>query len=437
MINPNSYLSNYYKESSFFFKLADYLNHSVFMILALLIIFGSCKENIEENFSTNNFGAGSTIETDYVGIVPAADRIAVYAPLLRSKKVGLVVNQTSAVGDRHLLDSLLSLEVDVAKVYTPEHGFTGTADAGEKIADSKRANIPIVSLYGKKKKPSPEDLAGIDILVFDIQDVGVRFYTYISTLHYIMEAAAENHIPLIVLDRPNPNGFYVDGPILESAFKSFVGMHPVPVVYGMSIGEYATMINGEGWLEGGQTCDLKVIECKYYDHTMTYDLPIKPSPNLPNLRSILLYPSLCFFEGTTVSVGRGTDQQFQLFGHPALKDKMPYKFTPVSKPGAKSPKHMGKECYGMEFHHMDSSTLHNDKRLQLGFLLRMYKEVTATGEDFFLVNNNFFDKLAGSESLKKMISQGFSEEEIVASWQDDLEKFKQVRAKYLLYDDFK
>lgn len=403
----------------------------------VIVLASSCKENIKDNFNTNNFGTGSTYKTEYQDIIPAADRIAVYTPLLKSKKVGLVVNQTSVVGTKHLLDSLLALEVNVTKVFTPEHGFTGTADAGEKVADSKREQIPIVSLYGKKKKPTAEDLADIDILVFDIQDVGARFYTYISTLHYIMETAAENDIPLIVLDRPNPNGFYIDGPMLKPEFKSFVGMHPVPVVYGMTIGEYAMMINGEGWLAEGQTCKLKVVECKYYDHTMTYDLPIKPSPNLPNLKSILLYPSLCFFEGTTVSVGRGTDQQFQLFGHPALKDVMPFKFTPVSKPGAKSPKHMGKECYGMEFHNMDSSTLHNDKKLQIGFLIKMHQAVTVAGEDFFLKNNNFFDKLAGSESLKKMILEGKSEDEIVASWQPDLEAFMKVRAKYLLYDDFK
>ncbi len=397
----------------------------------------SCKQNIKDNLNTNNFGTENIIDREYHGIIPAADRTAVYVPLLKSQRVGLIVNQTSMIGDNHLLDSLLSLEVDVTKVFTPEHGFSGTADAGEQIADSKKAQIPIISLYGKKKKPSAEDLQDVDILVFDIQDVGVRFYTYISTLHYMMEAAAEQGIPLIVLDRPNPNGFYVDGPVLDLEFKSFVGMHPVPVVYGMSIGEYATMINGEGWLEGGLTCDLKVIECKNYDHTMTYDLPVKPSPNLPNLKSILLYPSLCFFEGTTVSVGRGTDQQFQLFGHPALKDKMPFKFTPVSKPGAKSPKHMGKECYGMEFHHVDSSTLHSDKRLQLSFLLKMYKAVKESGVDFFLPNNNFFDKLAGNDSLKKKIIQNLSEDEIVESWQSDLEKFKKTRVKYLLYQDFK
>ena len=403
----------------------------------MFFISTSCKEDIKVNFNTNNFETKIVNQFDYVGIIPAAERVAVYAPLLKGKKVGLVVNQTSIIGDQHLLDTLLALDIDVGKVFTPEHGFTGAADAGEKIEDSKRAEIPIISLYGKKKKPGKDDLSGIDVIVFDIQDVGVRFYTYISTLHYIMEAAAQNDIPVIVLDRPNPNGFYVDGPMLKREHSSFVGMHPVPVVYGMTIGEYALMINGEKWLENGILCDLKVIENRNYDHTMTYNLPVKPSPNLPNLKSILLYPSLCFFEGTTVSVGRGTDKQFQLLGHPALKDKMPYKFTPTSRPGAKSPKHMDQECYGMEFHNMDTSTLHNDKRLQLGFLLKMYQEVTATGEDFFLKDNNFFDKLAGSESLKKMISQSKSEEEIVASWQPGIDAFKKTRAKYLLYEDFK
>ena len=399
----------------------------------MLFIGTSCKEDIKDNFNTNNFETKIANQAEYVEIIPAAERTAIYAPLLKGKKVGLVVNQTSVVGDKHLLDTLLSLDVDVTKVFTPEHGFTGTADAGEKIEDSKREEIPIISLYGKKKKPGKDDLEGVDVLVFDIQDVGVRFYTYISTLHYIMESAAENNIPVIVLDRPNPNGFYVDGPILDPAYKSFVGMHPVPVVYGMTIGEYAQMINGEKWLENGIQCDLKVIENKNYDHTMTYDLPIKPSPNLPNLKSILLYPSLCFFEGTTVSVGRGTNQQFQLFGHPALKDRMPFKFTPVSSPGAKSPKHMDQECYGMEFHHMDSSTLHNESRLQLSFLLKMYEEVSKTGENFFLPNNNFFDKLAGSPKLKEQIQSNLSEEEIVDSWATGIKQFKEVRSKYLLY----
>ena len=396
----------------------------------------SCKEDIKNNFNTNNFAKVETEDQQNIDIIPAAERVAVYAPLLKNKKVGLVVNQTSRVGDQHLVDTLLSLDIDIKKIFTPEHGFDGSADAGEKVSDSKKEQIEIISLYGKKKKPGAEDLSSIDVLVFDIQDVGVRFYTYISTLHYVMEAAAEQNIPLIVLDRPNPNGFYVDGPILQPAFKSFVGMHPVPVVYGMTIGEYAQMINGEKWLEDGIQCDLTVIKNKNYDHTMTYDLPVKPSPNLPNHKSILLYPSLCFFEGTTVSVGRGTDLQFQLMGHPSLKEQMPYAFTPVSKPGAKTPKHMDKVCYGMEFHHMDVSTLHNHKKLQLGFLLKMYKAVTQRGEDFFLVDNNFFDKLAGGEGLKKMITQGFSKEEIVESWQSDLLAFKKIRERYLLYTDF-
>lgn len=395
----------------------------------------SCKENIEDKFNTNNFNTEQTSSTEPIEIIPAAERVAKYLPLLKSKKVGLIVNQTSMVGDMHLLDTLLGLEVDVVKIFTPEHGFTGAADAGEKIADSKRDEIPIVSLYGKKRKPNSDDLNGVDILLFDIQDVGVRFYTYISTLHNIMESAAENGKPIIVLDRPNPNGFYVDGPILDPEFSSFVGMHPVPVVYGMTIGEYAQMINGESWLENGIKCDLKVISNKNYDHTMTYDLPIKPSPNLPNLKSILLYPSLCFFEGTTVSVGRGTDLQFQLMGHPALKDKMPYKFTPVSKPGAKSPKHKDIECYGMEFHHMDVSSLHDDSKLNLGFVIKMYQAVTEAGEDFFLPNNNFFNKLAGSAKLKEQMIEGLSEDEIVSGWQNDLKNFMKTRSKYLLYKD--
>ena len=288
----------------------------------------------------------------YSQIKVAAERTNSYIPLLKQQKIAVVGNQSSRIGNTHLVDSLITLGIDIAKVFSPEHGFRGIADAGAKIEDGidVKTGIPIVSLYGKNKKPYAEQLAGIDILLFDIQDVGARFYTYISTLHYVMEAAAENNIKLIVLDRPNPNGHYVDGPIREKGFKSFVGMHPIPIVHGMTIGEYAQMINGENWIS--TKCDLSVIKMENYTHDMSYDLPIKPSPNLPNARSVNLYPSLCLFEGTTVSIGRGTSYPFQHFGAPYLESS--YSFTPKSGEGSKSPKHENKECFGTDLRFQDN-----------------------------------------------------------------------------------
>lgn len=391
----------------------------------------SCNDKPQNTFNTDNYQQEKYKRVD-TSIVPGAERTAHYYSLLKGKKIGLIVNQTSRVVDSHLVDTLLSLGLSIVKIFTPEHGYKGTADAGEKVEDDKDKDIPILSLYGKNKKPKKEDISDLDVLVFDIQDVGARFYTYISTLHYVMESAGESNIPLIVLDRPNPNGFYVDGPVLDPKFTSFVGMHPVPIVYGMTIGEYGQMINGEGWLDNKINCDLTVIKCVNYDHSKTNDLPIKPSPNLPNLKSILLYPSLCLFEGTTVSVGRGTDMQFQLTGHPSLEGDMPYKFTPIPKPGAKNPKHNGKECYGMEFHHMDKSTLLDDAQLNIGLLVKYYQLLNNKGETVFL-DNGFFDKLAGTDLLRQQIVSGKSEEEIKASWKPALNNFKKVRQKYLLY----
>lgn len=393
-----------------------------------------CQGASQSTFNTDNFQS-EEYKVPNEEIIPGAERTASYYHLLKNKNVGVIVNQTSRVGDSHLIDTLRTLGIRIVTIFTPEHGYKGTEDAGKKIEDAQQADTPIISLYGNKKKPLPQDLKDIDILLFDIQDVGARFYTYISTLHYIMEAAAENMIALVLLDRPNPNGFYIDGPVLDPSFSSFVGMHPVPIVYGMTIGEYAGMINGEGWLENDLECKLTVVECVNYDHTKTYDLPVKPSPNLPNHKSILLYPSLCLFEGTTVSVGRGTDLQFQLVGHPALRDKAPYSFTPESKPGATHPMHEGKICYGMEFHHADVSTLHQESQLNIGILIQYYKMVNAQKKPFFL-ENNFFDKLAGTSTLRKQIIAGKSEVEIKESWQDDLNTFKNVRKKYLLYPDF-
>lgn len=368
-------------------------------------------------------------------IITGAENIAEYLPMLQGKKVAMVVNQTSTVGEEHLVDTLLRYQAKIEKIFAPEHGFRGEADAGELIDDSKDAKtgIPVISLYGKKKKPSAEDLAGVDILVFDIQDVGARFYTYISSLHYVMEACAELDIPVVILDRPNPNAHYIDGPILEAKYKSFVGMHPVPVVYGMTIGEYALMINGEGWLSDGIKADLTVVKNRNYAHGDYYNLPVRPSPNLPNIQSILLYPSLCFFEGTTVSVGRGTDQQFQIVGHPDYSNGN-YTYTPQSSAGAKYPKHEGKQCKGIDLTKLQKEDLHKAGRLDLSYLLTMYEAIAGQGEPFFL-DNNFFEKLAGTDQLRQQIIAGKSEEQIRNSWKEGLDKFKFTREKYLLYGE--
>jgi uncharacterized protein YbbC (DUF1343 family) len=366
-------------------------------------------------------------------VVPASERIAVYHPLLANKKVALVVNQTSIVKGSHLVDTLLKLGVNIKVIFAPEHGFRGKADAGEVISDTKdtKTGLPIISIYGKKKKPSAEDLKDVDLVLFDIQDVGVRFYTYISTLHYVMESCAEFQKPLMVLDRPNPNGYFVDGEILNPAFKSFVGMHQVPTVYGMTIGEYAKMINGEGWLPNKATCDLTVIECKNYTHDTFYELPVKPSPNLPNIRSILLYPSICFFEGTTLSLGRGTEKQFQVIGHPALKSD--FSFTPMPNEGAKEPPLKGEKCYGLDLSNMTTGSIIKDKRINLSYLIDYYKKMTDADQKYFL-DNNFIDKLAGSDQLRKQIIAGKSEEEIRETWKPGLEKFMMTRKKYLIYE---
>jgi len=366
-------------------------------------------------------------------VIVGADRVGLYHPLLEGKRVAAVVNQTSKVGSVHLVDTLLQLNIDIKKIFAPEHGFRGDADAGQVITDGTDplTNLPIVSLYGKNKKPSQQQLAGIDIVVFDIQDVGARFYTYISTLHYVMEACAEAGIPVLVLDRPNPNAHYVDGPILEAEYKSFVGMHPVPVVYGMTIGEYAQMINGEQWLADGLQAELTVVPCNNYDHDTYYELPVRPSPNLPNSRSVLLYPSLCFFEGTTVSVGRGTQQQFQVYGHPEYTMGSA-QFTPKPMHGAKYPKHQAKACMGHDLSHATIGSLRDRKQLDLTYLLDMYRDLSGSDVSFFN-DNNFFEKLAGTATLRRQILGGATEEEIRASWQTDLHDFGLVRARYLMY----
>ncbi|MCK0130997.1 DUF1343 domain-containing protein [Flavobacteriaceae bacterium F08102] len=357
-----------------------------------------------------------------------------YLDLLKDKDIAIVANQTSVVERNvseftHLVDTLLNLGISIQKVFSPEHGFRGTADAGEHIADrvDTSTGLPLISLYGKNYKPTQAQLADVDLVLFDIQDVGVRFYTYISTLHYVMEACAEAGIPLIVIDRPNPNAHYIDGPILEKEHQSFIGMHPVPLVYGMTIGEYAQMINGEGWLTEGVTCNLRVMPLKNYTHHTPYSLPIKPSPNLPNDVAINLYPSLGLFEGTTVSAGRGTSKQFQLFGSPFLPaSKYSYQFTPRPNEGSKSPKFNGKRCYGLD--------LSNEKRLnkiQLNWLIDAYHNHPKKHK-FFI---DFLTKLAGTTSLKKQIEDGWSADKISASWQKDLNAFKKMRTPYLLYKE--
>lgn len=368
-------------------------------------------------------------------VVLGAERFDEYLSILQNKKVALLVNQTSMIGTTHLVDRLLSEGIEVVKIFAPEHGFRGDADAGEQVKDGRdtRTGLPVVSLYGSKKKPDATDLAGIDWVVFDIQDVGARFYTYISSMHYVMEACAENGLGFMVLDRPNPNGHYVDGPVLDLQFRSFVGMHQVPVVHGMTVGEYAQMINGEGWLKNGQRVELRVIPCLNYDHNQTYLLPVKPSPNLPNMRSIYLYPSLCFFEGTAVSVGRGTATQFQVLGHPDLTVG-DYYFTPTPMPGAKYPKLLGKKCRGFDLTYLSEGDLKEVGQLEIQYLLDIYHHFPE--KRAFFLKNKFIDKLAGSTQLREQIIAGMSAEEIRESWQYDLNEFKLMRKKYLLYKDF-
>jgi len=365
---------------------------------------------------------------DKAHYVSAAMQLNDYLPLIEGKRVGVVGNQTSIIGETHLVDTLLSLGVDVRRIYTPEHGFRGTADAGAKVNSGKdeKTGLPIVSLYGKNKKPTAEMLQGIDVILFDLQDVGVRFYTYISTMSYVMEAAAENDIPVIVLDRPNPNGFYVDGPVLKTENKSFVGMHEVPVVYGMTIGEYAKMVNGEGWLKGDITCNLTVIPINNYNRHAIYELPIKPSPNLPNWESVYLYPTLCFFEGSIVSVGRGTGTPFQVYGHPSMRGS--YTFTPKSSSGASKPLLEGQRCRGENLVEFAHDYAYNDNQLHLEWVIDAYQQLKDNG--FF---KDYFRLLAGDKQLQRDIEYGKRVDEIRASWQDDLDAFKAIRAKYLMY----
>lgn len=380
---------------------------------------------IEENNDNLTITADSVSSKIKVG----AENSNAYVPLILNKSVGIVGNQTTMIGDTHLVDSLLDLGVNVSRVFSPEHGFRGDADAGERVGNSKdiKTGLEVVSLYGKNKKPQKDQLNGIEIMLFDIQDVGVRFYTYISTLHYVMEACAENKIPLIVLDRPNPNGHYVDGPVLDKNFTSFVGMHPIPIVHGMTIGEYATMINGEGWLKNGIKCDLDVVVCTNYSRDMPYSLPIPPSPNLRSDVAINLYPSLCLLEATSVSVGRGTEHPFERYGHPDFPITG-FSFTPVPGYGSKSPKHKQKLCNGYEF--SASNYVLKDK-LDLSFVLNSYKLLK---DKLFKEHQESFNLLAGNKELMQQIKSGKTEYEIRKSWEKELEQFNLVRRNYLLYE---
>lgn len=400
-----------------------------YWLISIFWVFCACKST--DSSPVVAASAAPNLEVQTTLPVPGAAQLPFYVPDLQNSNVGLVVNQSSMIGPSHLLDTLLQLEVKVRKIFVPEHGFRGKEDAGAHIEDGvdSQSGLPIISLYGANKKPSKSQLGEIDIMLFDLQDVGVRCYTYISTLHYVMEACAENGIRLFVLDRPNPNGHYIDGPILNQDYQSFVGMHPVPFVHGMTIGEYAKMIKGEQWIDGAEDLNLTVVEVANYDHDKRYPLPVAPSPNLRTYKSVLLYPSLVLFEGTTVSVGRGTDAPFEMYGHPDWHVRS-YVFTPRSVAGASSPKHEGVPCPGVLLSQRDDHQIREDGRIRLDYLLSVYHELR---DSQFFLGNGFFDKLAGTDQLRKQIEAGQSEEEIRASWKKGLEQFSEMRSKYLLY----
>lgn len=418
----------------------------------------------QKSFLAENKISSEKVRFDNKQILPGAYQTKEYVPLLSGKRVGVFANNTATIDHTHLVDTLQKLGVNITKIFGPEHGFRGAANAGEKVdtyTDDK-TGIMVVSLYGKKRKPSKEDLADVDVLLFDIQDVGVRFYTYISSLQEFMESAIENNKPLIILDRPNPNGFYVDGPVLDTAFKSFIGMQPVPVVYGMTIGEYAGYLNGENLLAGNtinsmQTAaknaligsaknrlNITVIKCRNYTHSSRYILPDKPSPNLPDAGSVYWYPSTCFFEGTVLSEGRGTDKPFQIFGHPDLPKNL-YIFTPVANAGASDPKLKNQVCYGWNLSNDEGKAVQkNDNRININYLLDAYKLFPDKANFFIKPKKSdskpvdyFFNKLAGNAVLMQQIIDGKTEKEIRASWEPELTAFKKIRKKYLLYPDFK
>ena len=390
------------------------MKNNLSLILLLAISLTSCAQIKDE---TENV---TTI------IKPGAYQTVEYTNLVKGQKIAVVANKSSEINNISLIDTLISLNQNIVKIFSPEHGFRVNEDAGENVEDDvdSKTGLKIISLHGDNKKPKSRQLENVDIMLFDLQDVGVRFYTYISTLHYVMEACAENNIPLIILDRPNPNAHYVDGPMLENKYKSFVGMHNVPIVYGMTIGEYGMMINGEGWLKDNIKCDLTVIRIKNYNHNKKYNLPYRPSPNLPNSKSINLYPSLCLFEGTKISIGRGTEMQFQIFGSPELTN-MNFTFTPHPNFGSKKPKFNGSKCHGKDLRASD-----NLSEINIQWLINAYSNYP-NKEVFF---NNFFNKLAGTNKLKQQVIDGKSSKEISDSWKKGVDKFKQTRGKYLIYN---
>jgi uncharacterized protein YbbC (DUF1343 family) len=387
---------------------------------------------------TGKVQAQITAKSDFTTVTPdmikvGAEHTEQYLTLLKGKNVAVVANQTSLVKKQLLVDTLQSLGIKVVKIFAPEHGFYGEQDAGATVKNAKipQTSIHIISIYGKHNKPTAEDLNGVDVVIYDIQDVGVRFFTYVSTLHLVMEACAENKKQLIVLDRPDPNGYYVDGPVLESAFKSFSGMDPVPIVYGMTPGEYAKMLNGEKWLSNGEQCDLTCIPVTGWNHKNYYEIPVKPSPNLPNMASIFLYPSLALFEGTVISVGRGTDKPFEIIGNPQFKTA-PYTFTPQSVPGAQHPPFEGQKCYGHDLSDFGSVMIKNYQKLYLFWLKGAYKDYPDKANFF----NSYFKELVGNDVLQKQIEQGMPEEEIRKTWEPGISAFLTIRRKYLLYQDF-
>jgi uncharacterized protein YbbC (DUF1343 family) len=394
------------------------MHYIIQLVLPLIILsFSCCAKNPDNRIKTG------------------AEQTEKYLHLLKNKNIALVANHTSLINQTHLLDSLLSLGIHVKQVFCPEHGFRGNAYNGEYIDDftDPKTGLPMLSLHGKNKKPESKDLKEIDLVVFDIQDVGVRFYTYISTLHYVMEACAENNVELLILDRPNPNGYYIDGPVLEKNHTSFVGMHQVPIVHGMTVAEFAMMINEEGWLKNNVKCKLSFVACENYTHDSLYQLPVAPSPNLPNMQSIYLYSSLGFFEGTKINVGRGTDFPFQVFGGPEFLDSG-LEYTPRSIDGvSKYPPHEGQLCNGVDLRSYPINDLIKSKSINLDWLIFGYNNSKDT-HDFFIP---YFYNISGNKHLKEQIIQKKSAEEIRKSWQPGLEEFKKIRKKYLLYEDFK
>jgi uncharacterized protein YbbC (DUF1343 family) len=375
-----------------------------------------------------------TTKSETKHILCGAEQTEKYINKLQDKNIGILANNTSRIGNIHIVDSLKNRGVKIKAIFAPEHGFRGKADAGELVKDGidPKTGIKVYSLYGENREPNTQQLENIDLMIFDVQDVGARFYTYISSMHYLMEACAENGIPLLILDRPNPNGDIVDGPVLDTSYRSFVGMHPVPIAHGMTIAEYALMINGEGWLKNSVKCKLDYIACENYTHKDSYSLPYMPSPNLPNDRSIELYPSLCLFEATTISIGRGTDMQFQIIGHPLLKGIADFQFTPNPNSGSKYPKHEGEVCFGYDLKNKNERFIEHKGQINLSYILYVYNEFPDKSN--FFKSKKFFDKLAGTDKLRKQIIEGKLESKIRESWKNDLTKFKNTREKYLIYN---